>query len=289
MKIWCVILHYGNREDTLECIGILEKKAGTEVETAVVNNACDSELEYFLKTNSQDTLLLSPERNLGYAGGNNFAVRELKGSEDDLFFFLNNDAFVVTNTVRELAKVSSSCDCISGPVIYSLNSGKIESAGIYLNMFTGRVRHILKIKSGKPLALSGTAIMVSRKNFEKAGGFNEDYFLYMEDVEFCLRAAEQGIECNLVPEAGVFHRGRGAVDLIDSALPVYYSVRNHLRMLTDRMPLSFPKRQFRIFMVVIYYLLYSIFRAKGSKIKMIKYCLLGAIHFRRGVTGQVKF
>jgi GT2 family glycosyltransferase len=55
--------------------------------------------------------------------------------------------------------------------------------------------------------VSGACMMMSRASFDTLGGFDEDYFLHVEDIDLCRRAREQGGDVYFVPEATVMHYG----------------------------------------------------------------------------------
>lgn len=88
-------------------------------------------------------------------------------------------------------------------------------------------------------AVSGAALLVSRKVLEQVGLLEPTYFFYFEDIELCLRARRAGFAAYVHPNAVVYHRGGGTIGAAPEK--VYYAVRNQLRMLcAQAVPLPVP-------------------------------------------------
>lgn len=83
------------------------------------------------------------------------------------------------------------------------NLGKLF--GIVSN-FWDRQKHVRHEVAG----VSGGCMMFAKTCFQKLGGFDERFFLYLEDVDFCVRAKKAGYTVVAVPDAQIFHEGGGS-------------------------------------------------------------------------------
>ncbi len=266
MKVCTIILHFNSIDDTLRALKSVKDNACSIDDVVLVNNSCDENLEEIAGKELGNVSVFNPGRNLGFAGGNNYAVKCLEGRNIDFFFFLNNDAFIEGREFDRLVDFATGKNCIVSPAIFSETNERIESAGISVNSLTGRIKHMgfgkeRAFLSSRPYccdALCGTAMLVSKEVFKKVGGFNEEFFLYMEDVEFCIKAALSGTDCYVFPGVKVIHKGRASTSDIDNSLALYYSLRNHLQLLGNIRPLPCIFRQIRTGLVFCYYFLYSV-------------------------------
>lgn len=193
-----------------------------------------------LKKNFAKNLLANPilidntKDNRGYGGGINKALKSAK-KNFDYFLILNPDVSLKRNAVREMVKVmeSDSRVGIVGPKIVD-GKGKIWSLGGELDKkrytagLIGLGRKNIKLqKTLYPDFISGTAMLIRKEVFQKIGLFAEDYFLYYEDVDFCLRAKKAGFLLAVAPKAEIVHFASSTVGK-NSPLMQYYMARNHL-------------------------------------------------------------
>lgn len=75
---------------------------------------------------------------------------------------------------------------------------------------------------------SGCCMLVSREVFEEVGYLDDDLFLYLEDLDFCLRSIKEGYEIIYKPKAMVWHKNASSSDKPGSKLHQYYLTRNRL-------------------------------------------------------------
>lgn len=285
--IYSLVLHYGSEENTLQCVECLCAQDYAPHRVLVLYPGEDGTplYEKLLKIDSERVKLISLKENLGYAAGNNLGLIYAHGEGAKYSFIINPDCFAENpKTLSTLVRIMEDNPKLgfTAPVLTIRSPNPIESAGISFSWFSGSVRHT-RVVPGSMIryrrtpnsasnspdketsspdfyvtadALSGTALMIKNEVFEKVGKLNENYFMYMEDVEWCLRAAKHDLSCAIVPGVFVSHIGRASVNKVDPALPVYYSVRNHLKMLDDMGRLNF----WRAFWVKTAYRIYAKYR-----------------------------
>jgi GT2 family glycosyltransferase len=174
--------------------------------------------------------------NQGYAGNNNLGIRIALEQGAEWVLLLNNDTVVDSDCITTL--VESAVDrgaAVAGPMVYHHDEpDTIQSAGGTLSVFW-RGRHIGQNERERHQYpdtrvvdwVSGCALMASRDVFERVGTLDERYFMYWEEMEWCLRVRRAGGVVLHVPDAKVWHKGVKR-NYEPSPAVTYYSTRNLL-------------------------------------------------------------
>ena len=168
--------------------------------------------------------ILANEKNLGFAGGNNVGVKYAIENNFDYVFFLNNDAYPAPDCFEKLIKVfetQKNIGIAQSMILLHKNKEKINSSG---NAIHFKKLHEHKSYSIKDIDYaSGSAMMVSCDLLKQIGGWDEDFFLYHEDMELCLRARVlAGKRIVLAPKSIVYH----AYDFSRSIKKYFWMERN---------------------------------------------------------------
>jgi len=161
-------------------------------------------------------ILRNPD-NPGFGAANNRAVRQASG---EFLLFLNTDTILQPEAVtRLLSALESDAEAAAaGPLLFP-GEGKAQvSFGdrvdffgqffqkLFLNPFYKRAL-LRNPRPQRPGWLSAACLLCRRSAFEKAGGFDERFFLYFEDIDLCLRMRAAGAHLVFAPAARVFHEG----------------------------------------------------------------------------------
>jgi N-acetylglucosaminyl-diphospho-decaprenol L-rhamnosyltransferase len=234
MRICAIVLNYYGYFDTVECVESLAENESLE-QIAIVENSASQEERSKIERRffgREQIRIIYPEKNLGFAGGVNFALNSIGISAFEAFLILNNDTLVPASTVRHLERRLSSGDFgFVAPMIYDYpEASLIWSKGNYYNHFTGLISDLpLVFMPGNLYYLTGCCLLIRSAVFETIGLLDEAFFMYGEDVEFCFRAAKRGLKYGLVPEAKIFHKGSGS-SISNSLFYEYHMCRSHLRL-----------------------------------------------------------
>lgn len=251
-KISVVILHYRGKQFTRQCLLSLQKvKTGDfSLEIIVVDNCSPEPIEEF-KKEFKKVIFLKSRQNLGFAGGNNFGIKYALKNGTDFVLVLNNDTILDKNLLVQLIKVASLNDrgAILGPKIYFAPGDEYhkeryrpEDLGKVIWYAGGAIdwqnilashRAVDEIDKGQYDVeeetdfVSGCALFASRKVFEKIGLFDERYFLYLEDLDFCQRVRQAGFKVIYAPQAKLWHKNAGS-SAVGGSLHDYFLTRNRL-------------------------------------------------------------
>lgn len=233
MSILVAIVNYRTAPLAVACLASLvgEVAANPGTRVTVVDNASGdgsaAEIAAAISANGWEdwAALVESPVNGGFAAGVNVALRPaLAAGDADLFWLLNPDTEVRPGALAALAgflrarpKVGiagSALDLADGtPWPYAFRFPTIVSEfehGLRLGPVTRLLgRHVGLRRMGVEAArvdwVSGASMMVRREVIEAVGLFDEDYFLYFEETDFCRAADRAGWECWYVPEARVMH------------------------------------------------------------------------------------
>ena len=144
-KVHIIVLNWNNKELTEQCLLSIQRIDYPNYEILIVdNNSSDGSVELF-KNNFPDVKLLSLDKNLKYAGGNNAAIDYLSFNEDDFFLFLNNDTLVSRDFLHHLINpFLNDSDCIiSVPkILFSKDTNRVWYAGGVVSFWKGIINHI---------------------------------------------------------------------------------------------------------------------------------------------------
>jgi GT2 family glycosyltransferase len=232
-----VILNTNRRNDTLECLDSLLRNSYPNLKVIVLDNHSTDGSVAAISEAYPDTQIIELATNLGYAGNNNVGIKAALEQGAEWVLVLNEDIILDSECVRELMEIGEQDDLIGilGPLVYHYHEPHvIQSAGGLLGRYWQSI-HIGKneLDQGQyqlPHAvewISGCAILVRREAIEQAGMLDQDYFIYWEETEWCIRIGRAGWKVVNVPRARIWHKGVQR-DYEPKPSFTYYGTRNHL-------------------------------------------------------------
>ena len=235
-----VVVDHNGTADTLRCLRSLESPGIAAHRVIVVDNGSSPSPLPEIEARHPDVVTRRSEDNLGFAGGGNLGIAAARDLGAAYVFLLNNDATIDPRTLPLLVEHLEADERVGavGPaVLYDSADDRVWSAGDRLRPWVGLIEHpFLGRPAGElppdpfdAMLLSGCALLIRASVFDRVGMLPEEYFLYGEDVDFCLRARAAGWSLRVVPSARVRHRVSASV-AADSPRQHYYLERNHLRL-----------------------------------------------------------
>ena len=227
-----VVVNYNGRHFLRECLASITDQTYAPLEVILVDNASSDGSVEFVRALFPGIHIVQNNENRGFSGGVNSGIRESNGT---YIITLNNDTRMDSHCIRHLVHAMSGDARIGMGVIKMLfPDGTINSTGICISR-SGAAwdRDMFKRDSpdnspgGEIVGPCAGAAMYRRSMLDAIGLFDEDFFLFMEDVDLALRARLAGWECAYVPQAVVYHHHGGTAGFM-SDLTVYYGNRNIL-------------------------------------------------------------
>jgi GT2 family glycosyltransferase len=241
-KIYAIILTLNNYSDTYDCIKSLIKSRFPLASIVIVDNhSTDGSIKKLQKGfYSEDRVqFILNNNNLGFAKGVNIGIHFSLKQGADCVFLINNDAIVdplcIELLLNELKENPYSG--MAGPrIFYHKEPDKIWHSGGYFNRLkTGvivpeknKLNVELDNKIKKVSFLTGCCMLIKREVFKKTGFFDESYFMYEEDVDFCFRTIKKGFNILYVPKAHVWHKISSTLKDRTSSFVFYNMSRSRL-------------------------------------------------------------
>ncbi len=237
-----IILNWKQSDLTLKCLeSVLRLEYPAErLQVVVVDNASWDGSVKTVRTAYPFLKVIENAENLGYAGGNNVGIRWALEAGAEFILVLNNDATVELKMVKSLvaAMVADPQIAIAGPIVYHAAEPEvIQSAGGTLDR-NWRAVHIgenqLDIGQYSRLRqvdwLSGCALLVRSEAIRQVGLLDEDFFSYVEDLDWCMRMQAAGWKIIHDPRAKLWHKGVQP-NYQPKPYVTYYMTRNQLLLL----------------------------------------------------------
>jgi len=212
-------------------------------EVLVVDNAStDGSVELVEEEFGKDprVIIIRNRVNVGFAKANNQAARISHG---EFLLFLNADTRMDGPSIGRLAEALRSDDriAVAQPKLLLIDTDppRIDSTGDLMDPYGNGYRRGVGIvdrgqfddKVDEIFSARGAAMIVKRDIFIKVGMFDEDFFLYLEDVDLCWRIRLADKSITYVPKAVVFHAAAGSRDEAMLARAWFHVVKNQLAMI----------------------------------------------------------
>jgi len=216
-----------------------------------------------------NTRLLLSDKNLGFAGGNNWGIRQAKG---EYIFIVNNDTELTPDLIGLLLDpfyVQQHIGVTCPKIRYFSNPDIIQYAGFQpMNPLTGRTETIGDLQpdngqyniSGPTHGAHGCAMMVKRSVIEKTGIFPEKFFLYYEEWDWSARIQKAHFVIWYAAEATIYHKESMSVGK-ENPMKAYYHTRNRILYMRRN------SRPFQLFVFTLFFIFFTFPKAIFTYIK----------------------
>jgi len=200
-----IIVNYNTRDYLVRCIDSIMEQAGIETEIIVVdNNSTDLSTE-ILKQRFPEVKMIANAENAGFSRANNQAVAISGGR---YLYFLNPDTEVYPGSLQAMIYYMDTHPDIGLAGTRMVNPDDTPQESVEYR-YPGQkyARNELKDLKGDIAWVLGASMIVRRDAWVNVGGFDEDFFLYGEEQDLCLRLRKAGWRVGYVPDASVLHWG----------------------------------------------------------------------------------
>lgn len=220
-----ILVNYRTWQDTVECMESIEKNSYQNYEIIVVevenHNDSLAKLSDFAKNRKKIKILEFPE-NKGFADANNFAINYvLKQNKTEFIWVLNNDTVIRKNAIQELINFynfqqeKEKIGFIGSKLLYHHNPEIIQTVGGKINKWLATSKLIGKGEKDTgqfdnqqltPDYVIGAAMFFHKSLIDKIGLMPTGYFLYSEDVDWCITAKKAGFTNFTATKSIVLHK-----------------------------------------------------------------------------------
>lgn len=240
-----VILNY-NGKNWLEQFlpSVIKHNTYPNAEIIIADNASADDSITFLEQNYPQIRLVINEKNTGYAGGYNEALKQV---EADYYVLLNSDVEVSPNWIEQMTgfmeqdKTYAACQ---PKILAYAEKNKFEYAGAaggFIDKYgypfcRGRIFDSCEIDtgqyntSGEIFWASGACMFIRANLFHQVGGFDAEFFAHMEEIDLCWRLKNLGYKIGYCAESTVYHVGGGTLNK-SNPQKTYLNFRNNRKLL----------------------------------------------------------
>tara|TARA_Y100000385_G_C13104276_1_gene646558 strand:- start:3246 stop:4127 length:882 start_codon:yes stop_codon:yes gene_type:complete len=277
-KVSIVIVNYKDPKDTLELLDSLVHVSYPNFETIVIDNGTKIDRTDLYQTRLENVKVFKLPENLGFAGGVNSGIDRATGH---FILLLNNDTTVEPDFIGPMVDVfdqNKEVGMVSPKILFFDPSNKLQYAGAKsISTWFGRGRKIGFGKmdgpkydqSGETGLCNGACLMIRKEVVEDIGLLSEDYFMYYEEHDFCLRAKRYGWKCYYAATSRIYHKQSMSIGK-ENPIKNYYLSRNRL---------LFMRRFSGGFSLLFFYMYYTLFQLPISI----------ALHLTKGQVISVKY
>lgn len=212
-----IVVSYETRDATLACVGSLLEHSRPGSEVIVVDNGSSDGTAAAIAERFRAVRVIAESDNHGFAKAANIGARAAQGER---IAFVNSDCLARPGSlerIEEFLDVHPESAAAVPRLLFE--DGAVQRNAAPLPTVRSIATQYLLGRLGDPYRLgeltepariescSGAALLIRKEDFWAAGGFHEDYFMYVEDVELCRRLAELGRAIHYVPDAVMVHAG----------------------------------------------------------------------------------
>jgi GT2 family glycosyltransferase len=247
-----VIVSFNTREDLLAGLASLDAHRPARLrQTLVVDNASTDGSVQAVRSRFRDVEMIALDRNVGFGAANNVALRQ-PGAP--LVLLLNSDTLVPAGAIDTLAERLDATGAVAagprlidgrgrpeisfGPMLSPLAELRQQTWQWLASADTDFARRAVATHLGRERHVdwvTGACLLIRRDAALSAGGFDEQYFMYEEDVDLCAALRARGGQILFTPRAEVVHRRGRSVGRAGSPAASHYD-RSHLAFYLKHQP-----------------------------------------------------
>lgn len=237
-KYLIILLNYNNWQDTIECIDSLKSSGVNDLNILIIENCSTDNSREKLLEEVPEVKVIHSGKNLGFTGGNNVGIKYAYENHFDYAIVLNNDTIVESkNSIKILIEEMDRNPDVTlgtGRIYYYPEKDKIWYDGGKVIRWRASELHYNFRKSKNEIKLndnlreidfiSGCYMCIRLSDLPKLGYMDENFFIYLDDLEYSVRAIKKNLKLLYVPAAEIYHKARGEGKHTPKL--IYYSIRN---------------------------------------------------------------
>ena len=257
MKASVIIPNWNGRDLLKDCLTSLLKQTFKDFEIILVDNgSADDSIDY-TKENFPEVKIIGLDKNYGFAKAINKGV---KASNAKYVVFLNNDTEVDKNWLKNLINCAEShreAISVNSKILNFYDRKIIDGVGILINE-VGQARSIgwdekdlgQFEKQQYIFGATGGASLFRRQEFIAVGGFDENYFMYCEEVDFAFRAQFLGFQFIYCPKAVVYHKHKATAKKLSQHVE-YWQFKNMTQTIIADFPTALLLKRWRLLKIIL--------------------------------------
>ena len=281
-NISIIIISYNSKEYVIDCIKSIIYTCYDFIPEIIIvdNNSSDNTVEV-VENLFPDVVLVKNEENYGYAKAINIGVENAKG---DYLILSNADVIYRKNSIQTLVShiVANTCSICGPQQIFP--DGKFQRSFGYFPSIKRAIYDVFGItkyvqnnkrrefekgiqKPYKVEYIDGAILCANKNTFYNLNRFDEDYFFYSEEVDFCYKAQMKGIDCCIVPRSIVVHHRGGSQEKQGMSYKSIEMLINGEKMFLKKHKSEFESNAYFTLELIYFKLLALLYSLSGKKEK----------------------
>jgi len=245
-----IIINWNGLEHLQDCYDSLLAGSYENVRYVLLDNASEDDSVAFVRDTYGDderVEIVECDRNLGWSGGNNVGIRRALEANADYVFLLNNDTATAPDAMEHLvamAEANPQLGCIAPKMLLFDEPGILNSVGLACSVIgacwdigLGRLDGAKWASPEPVIGACGGAAFFRSEAIRKSGLLPEEFGIYLDDLDLCLRIWKQGYEIQSCPGATVRHKFSATMGSGKRLRHKYYlNTRNRSRLVMRNWP-----------------------------------------------------
>ena len=213
-KVKILILNYNGSSVLKKCLDSVLDINYSNYSTVLIDNCSTDNSLDLVKSHYASIEVVQTGENRMYAGGYNYFFN--RNSEDCFYMILNNDTVVDKDILNQFilgVRKYGDKHIYGAKIMFAKNKNKVWYSGSKIDLNKGIIKHLnirkdindLDLKDSLTDYVTGCCMFVHSSTIGKLKGFDESFKMYMEDVDFCLRAKSEGINSYFLSSPLLYH------------------------------------------------------------------------------------
>ena len=231
-----IIVNWNGKKWLEKCFTSLSQQTYKNFEIIFVDNNSHDDSVAYIKKHFPKTKIILNKDNRGFAGGNNDGLKTASG---EYILLLNNDTWSPKDFLEKFIQAFDeipNAGCVQSKMVLLADPRKTDLVGSYWTdssflYYYGYQKDvdIKKFNTSMPFFTNkGASVMIPRKVIDELGLFDDDFWCYYEETDFCHKVWLAGYECWYYPKAVVHHAGGGTAIQFDNSLIQFHNFKNKL-------------------------------------------------------------
>jgi GT2 family glycosyltransferase len=242
-RITAIILTFNDVEDTIQCVeSLLQSTYPVETFYILDNGSTTEGVFVSLKTafgENESCKVMRSEQNLGFSAGVNICLREAVEENPDYLLLVNNDAVIDKECIKKLVSTLETHKdaLLCGPsILYHSRQDVLWHGAAYFSWIKTAANNpghneLFTVPNSAALevdTISGCVMLIKSRAMEEVGFFDESFFFYTEDLDYCLRVKQIGQKVIYNPQAVAFHKIDPTFNNRANKFVYYHSARSKM-------------------------------------------------------------
>ena len=242
-----IIVNFNGKKWLAPCLDSVRAQEYKNYEIILVDNASSDDSLEFVQKNYPEVICTKTSSNLGFAGGNNAGLPFVKG---EYVYLLSNDTKIEPNVLSQFVKAfaeSPKIGCVQSKLVLMNEPTLLDACGSFWTPLGLLYHYGCRKDASLPMynrvmpvfSLKGASMMIKKDLIDQIGLFDDDFWCYYEETDFCHLVWLAGYECWYYPKMTCYHAAGGtSVKYFANSFIQYHNFKNKILSFLKNFELS---------------------------------------------------